>query len=379
MYNTAAAASPLSYSQACDTFRPRCAVIGTARRAGLGRTAFVHFFERGAVRNRFVTELVSEGRPGRVIDALCHPGSGKFRGGHIANRDVIEPAHYIERKFVLKIGARVRDFGVQLRDMPLVLASALRFCQLPGCAAAESVIGQFLARREGREVLQLEVNANAALHRASGNIGDFDGDIEEPVAACVLCEVGPILDLPFGKRAAAEYAERVACEAESVALTLEFAPLERHPSKALTTAITQVWPFELAARLRVLLARRVDRSRVDSEFFAATRRQTIEVESSWPFLVPLERVLLCVVAEVPDMVNRAALLVQQAVQRLHAVTVHLDQRFLFNAFSRENTSYLQSGDIATLSNSRSFQRFKRTPSASALSIPALKGEVSRAN
>jgi hypothetical protein len=50
MYDTAAIASPRSHSQTCDTFRPRRAVFGTARRAGLDRTAFVDLFEHRAVQ-----------------------------------------------------------------------------------------------------------------------------------------------------------------------------------------------------------------------------------------------------------------------------------------------------------------------------------------
>ncbi|ABK10526.1 conserved hypothetical protein [Burkholderia cenocepacia HI2424] len=95
MLDTTVTAGPFSYSQSRDTFRPRRAVFRSARRTGLGRTAFVDFLERGPVRDRFVAKLVSEGRPGCVVDALRHPGSGEFCGRHVADRDVIEAPHQI--------------------------------------------------------------------------------------------------------------------------------------------------------------------------------------------------------------------------------------------------------------------------------------------
>ncbi len=76
-------ASPFSYSKTCDTSRPRGAGFRTARRTGLGRTFLIDFFEQCSVRNRFVRELVSQRRPGCVVDAVRHPGFGECRGGHM--------------------------------------------------------------------------------------------------------------------------------------------------------------------------------------------------------------------------------------------------------------------------------------------------------
>src|SRR5437868_2145868 len=181
MHDTTSTAGPLSYSQSRDTFRPRRAVFRPARRTGLGRTAFVDFLERGPVRDRLVTELVSEGRPGCVVDALRHPGSGKFDGRHIANRDVIETPYQIERELMLEIGTGIRDLGVQLRDMPLVLSRPLRFLKLLGRASTEPIVRQLLARRKCGEVFQAEIDADTGTDRAGLNIGHLDHDIQEPV------------------------------------------------------------------------------------------------------------------------------------------------------------------------------------------------------
>ncbi|XHO61572.1 hypothetical protein BCC0191_004693 [Burkholderia ambifaria] len=165
MHDTTAIAGPLSHSQSRDTFRPRRAVFRSARRTGLGRTAFVDFLERGPVRHRLVTELVSEGRPGCVVDALRHPGSGEFGGRYVADHDVIEPPHQIERELMLEIGTGIRDLGVQLRDMPLVLSRPLRFRQLFRRSSTELVIGQLLAGRKCDEVFQAEIDADTGADR----------------------------------------------------------------------------------------------------------------------------------------------------------------------------------------------------------------------
>jgi hypothetical protein len=60
---------------------------------------------------------------------------------------------------------------------------------------------------------------------------------------------------------------------------------------------------------------------MDVEFFAAAGGQHVQVETRRPFLVPFERVLLRIVAEVPDLVHRTALLVKQSVERLHPVAI----------------------------------------------------------
>ncbi|KWI77566.1 hypothetical protein WM07_30015 [Burkholderia ubonensis] len=159
---------------------------------------------------------------------------------------------------MLEIGAGVRHLGMQLCDMPLVLARPLRFRQLVGRTPAEPVIGQFLAGRKCGEVFQAEVDADAGTDRARRNIGYLDHDVQKPVAACILREVGAVLDLAFGKRSAVEHPEGVAGKAKRVTLALQVAALQRHPAQRLPAAIAQVWAAVLAARFRVLLTRGID-------------------------------------------------------------------------------------------------------------------------
>ena len=153
------------------------------------------------------------------------------------------------------------------------------------------------------------------------NIGHFDHDIQKPIAARVLRKAGSVLDLAFGKRAAVEHAKRVTGKTKRVALAFQITALQRHPTERFPAAIAQPRAPVLAARLRVLFARCVDGARVDAEFLAATRGRHIQIKTRWPPLVPLGRVLLRVVAEVPDVVHCTALLVKQSVERFHPVAV----------------------------------------------------------
>ena len=65
----------------------------------------------------------------------------------------------------------------------------------------------------------------------------------------------------------------------------------------------------------------VDGVRVQPEFLSTSGGQDIEVKTTRPKLVPFKRVLLGIVAVVPNVVDRAALLVQQTAERLHAIAV----------------------------------------------------------
>jgi hypothetical protein len=57
MRNTTLSTYPTSYSELCDTFRPR---LGSARRTDSGRERFIDFLVPSPVRGRFVAEHASE-------------------------------------------------------------------------------------------------------------------------------------------------------------------------------------------------------------------------------------------------------------------------------------------------------------------------------
>src|SRR5258706_6814881 len=83
MRDTTLRTYPPSYSEVCDTFRPR---LAGARRTDSGRERFIHFLVPSPVRSRFVAEHGSEGRPARIEHGLRQAGLGESGGVHIGNR-----------------------------------------------------------------------------------------------------------------------------------------------------------------------------------------------------------------------------------------------------------------------------------------------------
>ncbi|VWD53154.1 hypothetical protein BLA18110_07841 [Burkholderia lata] len=262
------------------------------------------------MRRRFVTDSVSNRRYGYLIDSLSHPGFGEFRGRHIAGRNVIEASHQIECELMLEIGASIRHLGVQLRDMPLVLSRSLGLRRRFSRAPTEPGAAQLLAGRKCREVSQAKIDTGT--DRAGLNIGDLDHDVQKPVAAPILRRAGSVLDHAFGKQPAEKDVEDIVDEAKCIGIALQVTALQWHPAQRYSAAIAQASASVQAARFRVLLARCVDRAGVDGKFLAAASCQNVRVKSRRPLLAPLYRVPLRVVAEVPDGVDRSALLVQQS-------------------------------------------------------------------
>src|SRR6266478_8881200 len=119
-----------------------------------------------------------------------------------------------------------------------------------------------------------------------------------------------------------EHSEGVPSKAERVGFTLEVTAFQRHPCERLIAAIAQVWPPVLPSRLGILFAHGVDGVRVQSEFLSTSGGQDVEVKTTRPTLIPFERVLLGIVAVVPNVLDRAALPVQQPIERLHAIAVN---------------------------------------------------------
>ena len=111
-------------------------------------------------------------------------------------------------------------------------------------------------------------------------------------------------------------------EAEGLPRALQIAALQGHPAQRAPATPAQEWPVPLAAGLGVLLAHGVDGARMQGEFLAAPRRQSIQIEAGRPALVPLQRLLLSLVAEIPDEIAGARLAAEQSGQRLDAVSIH---------------------------------------------------------
>src|SRR3984893_1704060 len=313
---------PASYSEVCDTFRPR---LAGARRTDSGRERFIHFLVPSPVRNRFVAEHASEGRPACIEDGLRQAGLGESGGIHIADRDVIELSNDAGRELVVKITPRVDDACVDVGRLA-PFAGALRGSEFVRQLPEKPRVLYLLAVGQGREVFKAQVDANTAPYRPRVGLSDLHDNIQEPTPACVAGEVGSVLDLAFRQRPRVEHPKGVSRKAKGLPLALKIAAFQRHSTQRTPAAPAQERPVLLTAGLRVLLAHSVDGARVQGEFLAASRCQPIEVKASRPALVPFQRMLLSLVAEIPDEIAGARLAVEQSSQRFDAVSIDQQHR-----------------------------------------------------
>ena len=346
---------PPPYSKPCDTSRPRVGACATTR-TGLGRKRFIHFFKPGSARYRFVAEHISEGRPGCVVDAFCHLGLGESGGIDVAGGDVIEVTHQSGRQLVQEVLSRVGDASMDARRPPS-FASTLRPSKGVLQLAKVTRAFDYLPSGHHGEALQTQVDADTVDQWSLHCVGDFERDVEKPVASGVAREVSPVLDLALGQGSGVEDAKGVARKAKRIASTLQLAAFDRHPAETRLAAPPQKRSPLLASRFGVLLTHRVDGAGVQSKQLAAAGGQAVQVETRRPNLSPFQRLPLDIVAVVPDVVHCSRLSVQQSVERLHAVAVDEHHTVHINSY---------------VFSPQSFWRF-----ASALYLPVLKDGVSR--
>ena len=291
--------------------------------ADLSTPSFVDFFNRCPVRNRFVLELVSKGRPRSIVDALCHRGFGERLGIDVAHGDVIEFGDQTGRQLVQKIAPSVADLSVDIDGLPF-LPGPLNKTEPRFERAIKARSFDFLPGAERGEILEAQIDANAGLDGARLYLGNLDHDVQEPMATRVTRKIRAVLDLAVGQRAAVEHPERVAGKTKGVTRPLQVPALERNPTKGSATAPAQKRSLELGARLGVLLADGVDRARVQVKLFAAPGGQYIQLEAAGPLFAPTQRMLLRLSTKVPDEVCRSGLFVQKPIQRLDSVAINLD-------------------------------------------------------
>jgi hypothetical protein len=310
-------AYPASYSEVCDTFRPR---LARARRTDSGRERFIDFLVPGPARSRLVAEHASEGRPARIENRLRHAGLDESRGTHIADRNIVELSNDAGREFMVKVTAGIGDPRVKVGRLT-PFAGALRGREFISQFAEMPRVLDLLPGGQGREVFESQVNPNTAAHRPKLGLGDFHDDVQEPMTASIAGKVRSIPDLSLGQRPRVEHPEGVSGEAKGFPLALKIPAFQGHPAQGAPAAPAQERPVLLTTGLGVLFAHRVDGARVEAEFLAATRGQPIEIKAARPGLVPFEGLQLGFVAEIPDEVAGAGLPAEQTGQRLDAVSI----------------------------------------------------------
>jgi hypothetical protein len=311
---------PTSYSEFCDTFRPR---LASARRTDSGRERFIDFLVPSPVRKRFVAEHVSEGRPACIEDRFRHVGLGESGGVHVAHRDVIELSNDAGRELVLKVTARMADACVDVGRLT-PFSGPLSGRESGGQLPQVPRVFDLLPVGQGSEVLEPQVDANTAAHRPRIRLSDFHGNVQIPMTPGIAGEAGSVLDLTLRQRPRVEHPEGVSSKAKGVALALEVTALEGHPAQRSPAAPTQERELLLTTRVGVLLAHRVDRARVQGEFLAAASGQAIQIETARPALIPFQRVLLGVVAEIPDEITGARLPVDLGLRSGEIAALRLD-------------------------------------------------------
>jgi hypothetical protein len=161
MRDTTLGTYPTSYSEVCDTFRPR---LAGARRTDSGRERFIHFLVPSSVRYRFVAEHASEGRPACIENRLRQAGLGESGGIHIADRDVIELSNDAGREFMVKVTARMDDARVEVGCLP-PFAGPLGGTELVSQLPQKPRVLDLLPVGQGSEVIKTQVDANPAAHR----------------------------------------------------------------------------------------------------------------------------------------------------------------------------------------------------------------------
>src|SRR6266404_5341513 len=322
MGNATLSTYPPSYSEVCDTFRPR---LACAKRTDSGRERFIHFLIPSPVRRRFIAEHVSEGRPACIKNRLRQAGPGESGGIHIADRDVIELPNDAGREFMVKVTSGIDNARVEVGCLP----------PFPGPLGGTELVSQLpqklrvldlLPIGQGSEVFKAQVDANTAPHRPRLGLSDFNDNVQEPIPACIAGEVRSVLDLAVRQRPREEYPKGVPGKAKGLPLALKIPAFQGHPAQRAPAPPAQERPVLLTARLGVLFTHGVDGARVQGEFLAASRRQPIEIKTGRPTLIPFQRMQLSVVAEIPNEIARARLSVEQSSQRFDAVSIEQQHR-----------------------------------------------------
>lgn len=326
MFATAVSASPSSLIQARTPFR---AGDTSACGTGLRGQIFAHFLVSRTIPNGLVCEHVAEGTPTYIVDALGQAGLAQSFSVDVANSYVIELFGEACGELVQGVFAPVGYLGMDVPRLSLVVRPLSRgepFLKLPVVAR----VGNLFASGQGGKVFQSKVNADSSACRSSFRGGNFNNNIQIPIAPSVLVEAGFIQNLASRQRATIENSVSFPINAESITFALQVASAQRNPTKRFLPAPLQIRLGMLRARLSILPASGTDRIGVNPQVFAGAAREVDKVKCGRPFLAPLQRLLLNIVAVVPDKINGFCLLVQKAIQRFNAIFVRQNHAIILS-------------------------------------------------
>jgi hypothetical protein len=155
MHDTTFLTTPLSYSQACDTFR---AAARTARRTGCGTVSFTDDFNNCPSRHRFIQEHRSKHRPASIVNGLSHFRFAELGRTYVAYDDSIMFSDKPCRGYMKEVFALVGDLCRQSAGAGL-LASALEYSKLLLSLTVKRWHFNFVAVADAGERLESKVYA----------------------------------------------------------------------------------------------------------------------------------------------------------------------------------------------------------------------------
>lgn len=297
MDRSAFAARPLSYSEACGTFR---AAARTARRAGSGRISFVGFHKFTPVPNGFVSEHVSESRPASIKDRLRHGGLRQAGCVDVSNNDLGVGSYDSRRLLMQEMPASIFNLGVNGLDAAF-LSRPLGDGQRGFVLRKLTRVRDYGAVRERGECFQSKVNPDFANARGWYSL-NLTHEIDVPAAPRVLGERGGFYLSVHDPRqphpiAALEINNGVALEADRSTIT------NRYPPERFATS-----PFwhhaALSGGFVKLLTNRADGIAMNIEFDRRAASELVQVNPRRPLLAPRLGVPLDLAAVVPDVIHR---------------------------------------------------------------------------
>ena len=319
---TAITTSPHSLIQTWLTFRPGDT---SACRAGLRTIRLIHFLVGCSGPNGLVSKHQSKSAPASIADRFGK--SGFFQAGsvHVAYGYIVEFFGKAVRKFVQFVFAPVLNLGVYVRRLSLFVRS-LGFGEFRFKCSIMSGVCNLLASRKRGQILEPQVDSDLFRDWFCGGFHYLDNYIQIPITFGILGKVSTVFNFALWKGTGHKHFVEFAVVDKSFVCDFELEPFHWNPTQRLFTTISEKRPTFLLARTSVLLADSVDSLRTDRHYFAGANGQVVEIEGSRPFLAPLQRVFLYVIAVIPDQINSSGIGIEKPVEIFDTVSVSENHR-----------------------------------------------------
>jgi hypothetical protein len=269
---------PVSYSQACDTFR---AADASAFRAGLGSHSFVNFNKSRPVPSGFVRKLRFECSPSSIKYGFSHPRFDHLGRTYISDDDQFVFTSYPRRPFMKMMFSTVLNFGVD-GCAAFLLASALSSRKLSGIFSYMARVVDNAAITQGRHGLEAEVNSNRAVPGREV-IWNFARKANKPFSGSILNECSAFYVL---RNTATLPEEKLALhEGDGPSVETNVSGDERHPAErsfgAAASAVLGVFSV-LVPALDKLSADFVHCVTMDAQFCRGSGAKFHKIKVGWP-------------------------------------------------------------------------------------------------